>query len=173
MKKLILSAVAVFAFGFMNAQEVNFGVKAGANFSNFTGDDIDSDGKTGFYVGGLADISISENFHFQPEVLYSNEGADEAKLDYIRVPLMAKYYIIENLSILAGPTVAFKIAAEDDFMDEATKSIDFGLAAGASYDIAGGFFAEVRYNFGLANISDVDGGDIKNSNFQVGIGYKF
>ncbi|MEZ4837888.1 porin family protein [Flavobacterium sp.] len=171
MKKIILSILAVAAFGTANAQDTKFGVKAGANFSNFTGD-ADLDGRTGFYVGGLVDISITEKFHVQPELLYSMEGADDAELDLIRIPIMAKYYVMDGLNLQAGPVLGFKIGAED-FVDEATKSLDYGLGFGAGYELPMGLFFDARYNLGLANISDSDGFDLGTSAFQIGLGYKF
>ena len=47
MKKLILSAIAIMAFAFSNAQETRFGVKGGLNLTNFTGD-VDTNLKAGF-----------------------------------------------------------------------------------------------------------------------------
>lgn len=175
MKKILLSAVVVMAFGFAaqaQSEEMKFGVKAGAGFTNFGGDADDSDGATGFYVGALVDLPVSGNFHVQPEVLYSAEGADDAGIDYIRIPIMAKYYVMEGLSLQAGPEVAFKVSA-DDGTDEATKSTDFGLGAGAAYELPMGLFFDVRYNLGLSDISEVDGFEIKNTGFQVGAGFRF
>lgn len=177
MKKIFLSAAVVMAFSFAaqaQSEEIKFGVKAGANFTNFDTEGGDVDGKTGFYVGALVDLPVSGNFHVQPELHYSNEGADEAKIDYIRIPVMAKYYVMEGLSLQVGPEIAFKIATENDFMDETTKSFDFGLGAGAGYELPMGLFFDVRYNLGLSNINDIDlGGDVKNTGFQVGAGYRF
>jgi hypothetical protein len=120
MKKIVLTAAVAFAFGFAaraQSEDIKFGVKAGIQFTNFDSDGADSDGKTGFYVGGLVDIPISANFHIQPELLYSNEGSDGAKIDYLRIPVMAKYYLMQGLSVQAGPQVAFKVATENDFID--------------------------------------------------------
>lgn len=176
MKKILLSAVAVFAFAYAaqaQSEEMKFGVKAGVGFTNFSTDGDSPDGATGFYVGGLVDLPVSGNFHVQPEVLYSAEGADDAGIDYIRIPIMAKYYVMEGLSLQVGPEIAFKVSA-DDGLDEFTKSTDFGLGAGAGYELPMGLFFDVRYNLGLSNISDIDeGGDIKNTGFQVGAGWRF
>ncbi|OOV18530.1 porin family protein [Flavobacterium sp. LM4] len=172
MKKIILSAIAVMAFGFANAQGTKFGVKAGVNLTNFTGD-ADTDAKTSFYVGGLADFSISEKFHIQPELLYSVEGADDdLSISYLRVPVMAKYYVVQGLSLQAGPQLAVKVGADDE-VDEVTKSIDFALGFGAGYELTNGLFFDARYNLGLANISDADGFDLGNTGLQVGLGYRF
>ncbi|MBF6607250.1 MAG: PorT family protein [Flavobacterium sp.] len=176
MKKIILSILAVGAFGFANAQSetVKFGVKAGANITSFTNNVYDeADGKTGFFVGGLVDLPIAANFHLQPELLYSNEGAKDASLDYLRIPVMAKYYVIEGFSLQAGPQVGFKIGG-DEAIDEISKSIDFGIAAGAGYELPMGLFFDARYNIGMSNIYDGPGeGDIKNVAIQFGVGYRF
>lgn len=178
MKKIILCAFAVCAFAFSNAQDskLSFGMKAGVNFSNVSGakvDGKDAKGRTGFYVGGLADYSISDKFSIQPEVLYSMEGADKNSLDYIRIPVMAKYEVVENFSILAGPSFAFRMAAENALVEKSTKSSDFGLGIGAAYAF-GNIFVDARYNMGLSDIKDGDQKDsLKNNNIQLGIGYKF
>ena len=171
MKKVILSFLAVASFGIANAQDIKFGVKAGANFANLTGD-ADTDGITSFYVGGLADFAISEKFHVQPELLYSMEGGEDAEISYLRIPIMAKYYLMEGLNLQAGPVVGFKVSA-DDVVDELTTSTDFGLGLGAAYELASGLFFDTRYNIGLSNISDVDGFDVGTSTFQIGLGYRF
>lgn len=179
MKKIILSAFAVCAFALSNAQDskLSFGIKAGVNLSSISGmkgdDGSDAKGRTGFYVGGLANYSISDKFSIQPEVLYSMEGADKRALDYIRIPVMAKYEVVENFSILAGPSFAFRMAAENAELEKATKSSDFGLGIGAAYAF-GNIFVDARYNMGLSDIKDASEGDtLKNNNIQLGIGYKF
>jgi len=171
MKKILLSILAVVAFGTASAQDMKFGVKAGANFSNFTGD-VDSDGLTSFYIGGLVDFAVSEKFHVQPELLYSMEGAKDAEISFLRIPIMAKYYIAEGFNLQAGPSIGFKVSA-DEGLDELTKSMDFGLGLGAGYELSGGLFFDARYNLGLSNISDVDPIEVKTTNFQVGLGYRF
>src|SRR5687768_2381617 len=105
MKKITLSIIAVLAFGFTNAQETKFGVKAGVNFANLSGDDVfgDNSTKIGFNVGGFAEIKLSEKFAIQPEILYSTqgtkseiEGVDDdifLNLSYLNVPVMARYYV--------------------------------------------------------------------------------
>ena len=93
MKKfLIFTVIAFFGFALMNAQDINFGAKAGVNFASITGDDTDDlDMRTSLHVGVVAEIVISETFSFQPELLYSAQGAKESienvdltfKVDYL------------------------------------------------------------------------------------------
>ena len=136
MKKVILSSI----FGLMtilgvNAQAdselVQVGVKGGLNFANVTGDDVNSpNSRTSFNAGFVAEIPFTERFSLQPEVLYSGQGFDidqsnqdnfldndgntEYQLDYIQVPVLAKIYLVEGLSVQAGPQIGFKINEEID-----------------------------------------------------------
>jgi opacity protein-like surface antigen len=173
MKKIILTLGLVFAFGLTNAQETKFGIKGGLNNTNWTGD-FDTDAKTSFYLGGLVDITVSEKFHVQPELLYSSEGAsDDLGVSYLRLPIMAKFYVADGFSLQAGPELAFKIGAEEDAVDDSIKSLDYGLGVGAGYELTSGLFFDLRYNLGLANISEDDNFDIKNMGLQFGLGYRF
>jgi len=85
MKKIILSAVVVFAFGISNAQSVKFGAKAGLNLANLNSKstvagepDPDTSMKVGFHVGGLPKLSLPTNLQFNqnycclPKVLKVN-----------------------------------------------------------------------------------------------------
>lgn len=173
----------------------SFGVKGGVNFANVTGDDVDgADSRTSFNVGLLAEFPLAEIFSVQIEALYSGQGFKtnidggifggsgevEYQLDYINVPVLAKVYLIEGLSIEVGPQFSFKVNEEIDAdanadggdldLDEA-EDFEFGVAAGLTFQTKMGLFASGRYNLGLTDvIKDVDA---KNSVFQLGIGYKF
>ena len=180
MKKVILTVAAVFALTFANAQDkkggssdIKFGVKAGYANTNFSGD-ADTDAASNFYIGGLVDFTVSEKFHVQPELLYSMEGADNdgAALNFIRIPVMAKYYVADGFNIQAGPQ--FGLVAGGDDIKDSLKSFDYGLGFGAGYELESGLFFDARYNLGLADLNDF-GGDAKihTTSFNVGLGYRF
>jgi opacity protein-like surface antigen len=202
MKKIILTAVAVFGFAFANAQEVKFGVKGGINLSTLTGDVEDASSKVGFQAGGFAEIKLTEEFSIQPEILYSLQGAkgDQSgfgysskstlNLSYLNIPVMFKYYVAEKFSFEAGPQIGFLLSAKEDVKVSAygesasekidvkdnLKSIDFGVNFGAGYDFTENISAGVRYNLGLSNIADFGDGDntkFRNSVFSLSVGYKF
>ena len=188
MKKLVL--VVFLLVGYANAQTVKFGAKAGVNFASIGGDETDGiDGKTGFHLGLVAEIPLSGGFAFQPEVLYSAQGAkyeesetlmgvtysykEELKLDYINVPLLVKYSIIPGLSVHAGPQVGFSINSEyvseynmdgdtgSETIDlkDETNAVDLAIAAGLGYKLPMGVFFNARYNAGLSDIFDNEEGD--------------
>ncbi len=218
MKKVILSAIAVFVFGLANAQGVEFGVKGGLNVANVSGQE---NGKSlyGFSIGAFAEIKISPKFAIQPELLYSMQGTkystttsssggggfsftstDDVKagLNYLNIPIMAKYFVIEKLSVQAGPQFGFllafdrtsnssssttfagvtKVSSTSSSSSDKSKlsSIDFGFNLGAGYDITEHFSADLRYNIGLTTINEnsINGiSDIKNNVFSLNLGYKF
>jgi opacity protein-like surface antigen len=173
-------------------KSVSFGVKGGVNFSSMTGEDIDNpDSRTSFHVGALVEIPVSDMFSVQAEAMYSGKGFDfeyegtdgdnaELQLDYIDVPVLAKIYVTKGLSIEAGPQISFLINEELDSNPnsdsgdvdlDSAESVDFGLAGGLSFQTDMGIFATGRYSYGLSEIyKDVD---VHNTNFQIGIGYKF
>jgi len=181
MKKLLLSAViAVFAMSNLNAQEVKFGAKAGVNFASLSGDDVEGfDGRTSFHVGAVAEIGISEKFAVQPELVYSSQGASvgdsNLKMDYINLPILAKFFVAEGFSIEAGPQVGFLISADAEGEDvkDSFKSTDFSGALGLGYKLDSGLNFAARYNLGLGNIVDAEGGDVKNNVIQLSVGYMF
>lgn len=169
MKNIFLSVAAFLAFGFVNAQEAKFGLKAGADFASLHGKfDGDSyqDAETGFYAGAFADITVSDKFHIQPELLYVSVN----DLDQIQIPVLAKFPVVEDLSLLAGPNVGFLLNA-----GEGTKTLNFGLDLGLSFDLNEDFSLDGKYNFGLSNLIEGGNSDFssKLSGFFFGLSYKF
>jgi hypothetical protein len=208
MKKIILSAAMLAAVCFSAAaqEDIKFGVKAGVNIAKFGGDIEDLDSRTGFHAGAVAEFKLSETFSIQPELMYSQMGAkyeyidydgiseakieSTAKYDYLSLPILAKYYVIEGLSIEAGPQVGFLLSAKQEDkasgnrtfertldVKDGTKSIDFGLAGGLAYDLPIGLFFQARYYAGIANIAEEgdtnEDFDVTNMAVQLSVGYKF
>jgi opacity protein-like surface antigen len=192
MKKIILSAIAVMAFGFTNAQSTRFGVKGGLNLSTVVGGDVeDTKSLVGFHVGGFAEIKVVEKFFIQPELLYSAQGTKfdgpfgedfDTKLNYLNIPVLAKYYIVEKFSVEAGPQLGILLSAKADGEDikDYTRSVDFGFNVGAGYNFTDNLSIGLRYTIGLSPISDkdIDNEDdyydsAKNSNLALSLAYKF
>ena len=197
-KSILIIAMVLFGATTVSAQEYwNFGVKGGVNFSTVTGDYFDSpDSRTGFNIGVLAEIPLANRFSIQPEVLYSAQGFTEAsidqenfadvddnveyQLDYVQVPVLAKIYLVDGLSLQAGPSFNFLVNEELDYQPledggdinlENAQDFEFGGAAGLEYKFNNGFFVQGRYTYGFTDV--IEDTDINNSTFQAGIGYTF
>jgi len=193
MKKLLFfTAIVLFGFTYVSAQDINFGAKAGVNFATITGEDLDSfSSRTAFHLGFVAEIGITETFSFQPELLYSAQGSDysedifegSVKVDYLNLPLMAKFYVAEGFSLEAGPQVGFLLSAKDVYDDgeddwsDITKGIDFGLNFGVGYKLESGLNFGARYNLGLSDLNDDPDSQadsaFKNSVIQAYVGFFF
>lgn len=198
---LLLICFYIVCFEGIRAQEdFNFGIKGGVNFANFTGDDAeeaDFNIRTGFHIGVMAEIMLAERLALQPEILFSSQGGKSTvqdfdeflgeemdvqfKLDYISIPVLLKYFVIPGLSVEAGPQFSFMADSEAeasfegeevsvDITDE-TEKFDLGLAVGLGYGLPQGFQMQARYVRGFSDIySD---SDLRNTMFQVSVGYKF
>lgn len=170
MKKILLyTAIAVFGLLNINAQEIQFGAKAGVGFTSLKIKNQSfsiTNSETGFYVGGFAEIGVSDDFSFRPELLYVSVKG----LNQISIPVMAIYAVSEEFNILAGPNVGFLLDVNEGF-----ESVNYGVEIGASYDIIERLFVEARYHFGLANLLENTSSGVtrKLSGFFVGLGYRF
>ena len=193
-KSILVLAMMVFTTSIVTAQEfVRFGAKGGVNFSNFSGDGFsdfdDENARTAYHLGLVAEIPLSPRFSIQPEVLYSAQGYDivriddgsdiEHKLDYVTVPVLAKVYILDGLSLEAGPQFGFladhEVGDGDNDVEvnnDNVNSFDLGVGLGAGFQI-NNFFLYGRYNAGLTDIYDVESVDAKNSVIQAGVGLMF
>lgn len=188
MKRIILIIfLAILSAYDINAQEIKFGVKAGVNFATITGDATDNvDTRTDFHIGAVVEIPLFDKLSLQPEWIYSSQGAvdmdDKLKLDYINLPVMVKFYVLEWFSLETGPQVGLlmgeklEVDGQSEEISEYTSSIDFGFNFGLGFKLENGLNFAARYNLGLTNIWDFeDSNDLKNQNnvIQLSIGYMF
>ncbi|SDS34917.1 Outer membrane protein beta-barrel domain-containing protein [Polaribacter sp. KT25b] len=185
-KKLWIACFAIVFASTINAQDVKIGFKLGMNVASVNGNDANNlDSRTGFVFGATAEVPLSEKFSIQPELLYSAQGAQQRDnfkydLNYVLLPIMAKYYIANGFTVEAGPQFAFLVKDQLVPIDqnnggskENTNSENFDLAAnlGLGYQFQSGIFFQTRYNLGLIAITENP--DIKNGVFQMTLGYQF
>jgi hypothetical protein len=177
-----LSAVASFA----GAQDIEFGIKAGASLADLNDPDdafgdAESSTRNGFVAGAFVAFPLGDNFSLQPEALFAQKGAQfefedldsKLKLDYVEVPLLLKLRSGDDgfrPYVLAGPYVGFRMKAEAEVdagedgtsttdLEDETKSTDYGAVAGVGLEIpagSGAFLIEARYTRGLTNIASDD-----------------
>ncbi len=196
MKKILFTVLAISAFGFSNAQdqkstkhrgssdEVRFGLKAGLNNCILSGD-TDNKSLVSFHAGAFVVIPVSEKFSVQPELIYSLQGEKAKSIDaalhndYLNIPVMAKFYVADKFSVEAGPQVGFLLSAKVKYAGQSydVKSLynttDFSLCFGLGYDITDDLLINARYNAGLSTLDKSGNQTIKNSVFQLSLGYKF
>ncbi|MCK4830558.1 PorT family protein [bacterium] len=211
------AAILAVLFGDKVASEnFYFSLKFGANIANLPGID-DTKTLLGFNFGLLATIKLSEKFSLVPEfspfslrgakniplrptgdasldALLQNSPSTLRVLNYIDVPVVAKYHVNERLSFGAGPYLSFLTSARDIFKAEVfdeedlrfkddiksnIQSLDYGMVFEVSYSLmnmkeGSGFVIHARYQWGLADIlKDNPGDPIKNSVFQITVSLPF
>lgn len=201
MKKILLIiTAALFSFNvaLSQMQGIRIGPKAGINFANLSYDEsydfLDSKMKVSYHFGIVAEFPVLDRFTIQPELLYADQGEKyeinvegelmtmRTRLNYLNLPVLAKYYFTKGFSLEAGPQIGVvlysKSVDEDgDKTDiEDINPLDFGLTAGLGYQFDVGLFVQGRYYRGLLNVNDsVTKDDFKfvNDICQLSVGYKF
>lgn len=168
--KLLVLILAVLAPGLSWAQTFEVGLKAG--FLNVTAKAeyqgiSETKDESGFFAGLTSVVGISETFEIQPDILYGHVKDS----DFIYFPIMAKYYIVPNFSVQAGPQINL---VQDTSDGENTFGVD--LAFGFGYNFTKNLFADARYGFELTDrfssgsMSDIEG---RYKSLMIGLGYKF
>lgn len=177
MNKIFLFAAGMLFTIQTYSQKIDFGMAIGylnVNASYSAGDWNDSDNVSGFYLGFLADIALSEAIYLQASVNYGNAQ----KSNLLSIPILAKYYIPNSrFNLLAGPQATILL---DQHLGP-LKTFGMDLGFGAGYDLNENFFLQAKYFFEVTNRKDGlaigthEGLEIKNSlnTLFVGVGFKY
>lgn len=100
-KSFLLSIIFSLMMISVTHAQVSYGIRAGANFSKWQGNDLQivedlvdktngylvTKGMTGFHAGGYVNIPISETFSFEPGLEYSKKGYSikgDLKIDVLK-----------------------------------------------------------------------------------------
>ena len=130
MKKILLSAAILVAACISAKAQFSLGIKAGANFSHISTDDLSSSTRTGYQAGIFA--RIGSNVYLQPEVYLGSSGGkfnfqtnnntvtSEGKVKFttMNVPLLiGKGFGGQNLNfrIMAGPIYTYNLSTNENF----------------------------------------------------------
>lgn len=154
-------------FAYTNAQEINYGFKAGGNLSNLLGDypdipdpEISTDTKSilGVNLGFFLEYSLSRNFSIQPEVLLSTQGNKfEIKEEYFgdltNQIERASLTQTTNLTYVNLP-VMFKYHISDKIDIEFGPQLGYLISAKADFDYEDENFPEDNESITLDLLSD-------------------
>lgn len=207
MKKLFFSAAVLTCSltAFAQSKEGTFSIqpKAGINISNLSNKD-NAKVKVGFTAGAEAEYQLTKQLSLSAGALFSMQGAKSTtvfrevdnttkeirevdikntmEFDYINVPILANYYIIEGLAVKLGIQPGFNIVAKrkrTDGVDKVSENlkdlgvdvrkVDFSIPIGISYEL-NDFVVDARFNLGLTEVADLV--KSKNRVFQITFGYQ-
>lgn len=197
--------IAVFVLTVMSfvtntySQSTGMGIEGGVNLANISTTPVfNTNSKTGFTVGGFADIGVSNVVSIKPGARFILKGytfqnqfgsSVTESYSYIEVPLMIKAKIPLNKVrpyFEAGPAVSIQLSASGETningqvqtFDNSTlyNTIDFGLYFGSGVEFRVALdidlFTGFGYSLGLTSISKGTT-SIKNNGFQMNTGVKF
>ena len=186
MKKILLvCATALMVTVAASAQSWAWGPKVGATFTtlNGVGDLKMREGVT----AGLFFESVACNwFVIEADLLFSMQGfkADDTndtkvRLNYISMPIVGKYYVIDGLNLQMGASFDYLIhsgiktdAATDINVDGDFNKFNIQFVAGMAYDFDFGMVLEGRYCYGLTPESTLTQ-DVYSGMLQITAGWRF
>ena len=198
MKKIMMIAAMMVATVAAKAQfepgTFSLQPKVGFNLASITADDTKY--KAGFAVGLEGQYQMNNWFGLSAAVMYQQQGTkvkdiDDFKwnIDYVNIPLMAKFYVTKGLSLNVGLQPGFlvksKFKVDDADLDvkDACNKFDLSVPLSIAYELPMGLAFEARYTYGVTNVGKdaFDGTHAssydklyknKNSVFQITVGYK-
>lgn len=203
---LVCSLVALMTLASGNALaavDLDFGLKAGANFSILQVDSefVNPGNRIGLAGGGLMVLNFSPHWAAQVEVLYSSKGSSDEfevvneageslgtetgtfRLDYFEIPLLARVAPGGGpIFLTAGPSFAFKTSSKFTIEGQPDTDLDWvgdtdlGIIFGvgaSSHSSIGTLVIDLRYTWGTTNINDGEGASVKNAGFQTTLGIVF
>lgn len=183
LKTLLLVCLLSIGFAGANAQQFNWGIKAGLNMAELDADDCDF--RPAFHAGFAAQYMFrgANGFGVEADLLYSMRGG---KFDngfssdnlftasYVELPIqfLYKFNIGERLVLYpsAGGYVAYGFDGSDDYFDTA-EEFDAGWMAGLNLQIAEKFVIGAAYQGGLLEV--FKDSDVKNRNITLSLSYFF
>ena len=201
MKKMMMIAAMMVATLTASAQKSviepgSFGLQPKVGFVLSEISDKESKFKPGIVAGIEGQYQLNDWFGLSAGLLYTQEGTKvknsdfKYNLEYLNIPVMAKFYVAKGLSLNAGLQLGFltKGKLKGNGYNENIKSIcnktDFSIPLSIAYEFENGLSFEARYTGGLTNVIKEEtikaaGGsykferDNKNEVFMLTVGYKF
>ena len=174
--------------------------------------------RVGYIIGGEAEDQFAKKFSVAAGLNYTTQGCGWKDIDYfdggakikikdqsdilgyIKIPIVANYYIFKGFAVKAGVQFGFMVSSkffahgEADYdlfgdgvkravdlygtvdMKDQYKKFDFSIPVGVSYQFKVPIVIDARYQIGLTKLNkySYDGiKDSKNSVFTLTVGYKF
>ena len=184
MKKIFLIAAMMVATLSASAQveKGQFTLKptVGMNISTITGSASGKKAKVGLIAGAEAGYGIADKMALTAGLFYSMEGYKvgdaKANLDYLNIPILYNYYVVEGLALKAGIQPGFNVRHKASYDGKTAnldgiKSFNFSIPVGLSYEFSN-VMIDARYNIGCTKLVK-DAKEGCNSTFSFTVGYKF
>ncbi len=184
-KVLLLCAAAMLSLGTISAQGWAWGPKVGATFATVNGVP-DAKVLPGVSAGLFFESVACNWFVIESDLLFSmqgfkidnSEGDASVRLNYISMPVLGKYYVIDGLNLQMGASFDYlihtgaKIDGKEVDADGAFNRFNIQFLAGLAYDFDFGMVLEGRYRYGLTNLAP-EVSDVYSGMLQISVGWRF
>jgi hypothetical protein len=193
MKKIAFLTITLLSVSLLNAQSYfSFGPKVGFTTTTLTTDQYQIKESFATSMHGGVFLRLGSKVFIQPEANFTTKGgilsqndffhAREIELSTLEIPVLLGAKVLDlraaNLRIMLGPAMSF-ILDKDIVMRENFEHLDpekikdamWGIQSGIGVDVLM-LTLDVRYEIGLSNLSAVEGIELRNSLFNVSLGWK-
>ena len=177
-------------------KEIYYGLRLGLNITSLSSDivEMDLNSWTGLAVGGVIGYRLTDNapIWLESGLWYSEKGGKTTylgdkvtcRLSYLQIPFVCKYSlgVADDLSIqpflggffaigVGGKVKEYAIRESHSSFDDVNR-FDAGLRVGCGAEFRM-VYAELGFDFGLANISKNDFASTHTRNFFINVGVNF
>lgn len=189
MKKIFMCFLAILSISAASAQGFYYGPTGGMNISSLTRQSY-SESRVRGNIGVFAGYQMSNILAIQAEAIYSWQGLKVSNSDakvsfnYIKVPVMAKLFIIGGLNVEAGVSFNFLVNSRSRFTDLAgnevdinttaqSRKFDFSIPIGINYLIVKRVELGLRYDISTVRVWNESENKSANSNFSINARIRF
>lgn len=197
---LTLAAAALLGAGLhhsASAQGFYWGPRAGLNVSTVTKTTY-SKARARASFGLMAGYKINDLLGLQAEALYSLQGSKMTNSDhvysynYVKIPVLAKLYLIGGLNIEAGISFNWLVKAQEKWqvtntdingnvttfrtsqnLMSGSKTFDFTIPVGVNYQFSRLFDIGLRYDISTVRVPEDKQNRAKSSNWSLSLGVRF
>ena len=201
--KSFVLAIGLFLLAIPTYAQISFGIKGGVNVAEFSfqdqGTSIPQSSINGFTLGAVLEVALGKNIFLQPEAIFVQRGSElntsltnlTTNVNYLDIPVLLKIKILNtnllNINLLGGPSFGLALNGEETDQggqtidinfggDNGLKRFDLGINAGGGVGInlgSVGVFGDIRYLFGVSDISEDANREIRNKGLNLSVGLMF
>jgi hypothetical protein len=178
---------------------IDYGIKFGLSASHLASNKGNFDVRASFLAGLSAEYPVYKKFNLKLDLLYLRQGQsnrknlaqnglieNNLKLNYLSIPLLLSYPVVEKLRIESGLGMSFLLQAKQELINNNAQTVfennndfndfDLNFNLGIYYPTSWNFVVGLRYSRGLIEVNkneDLFGTFAYNSIFQLSLEYRF
>lgn len=186
---IVIATILIATVTNIQAQGFYWGPRVGMNISNITKTSY-AKSRLRMNFGLHAGYKINDVIGIQLEGLYSLQGAashnsdEKTTLNYLKVPVLAKIYLIGGLNIEAGVGFNWLLYAQmkgtgtdgNEYsvnLKDKTRAFDFTIPIGLNFQFRRLVDIGVRYDISTTRTPNSNNDRAKNSNWSINLGIRF